>query len=396
MRLHQHMTEKNNQIPTKAAYLITTAALFWASLYTYPSILSPYLNNLRVSLPATGLVLGSYGLTQTVLRLPAGILSDRWRNKKVFIIGGLILSLISAAGLFYFQNVWMILFFRGLAGAAAAVWVHFTTLYLSYYSAGSSASAMGKLSSSISLAQMAAIIGGSYLAQYLGWRYAFLLAFVLAVPGLAFSLKITEKRAEPSQVLSFDHQITVGNILKIGRNRLLFWTSILGLLSQLVIFASTQGFVPQYASELGASKAAIGWLTALSILPRALAAILGGSLLARWFKLRSLVMLGFLLIGVATCLLPLINNLELLFVSQFISGIGAGFTSTILLALCTQTVQDDFKSSAMGYFQAVYGIGMVIGPTLVGFLAGIFNLGTGFVVVGAISLLSSVLTLLVI
>jgi MFS family permease len=380
--------------PLKPYFLVSSALLYWASLYTYPSILSPYLNSLQVSLPLTGVVIGSYGLTQTVLRLPAGILSDRLRNKKAFIIGGLILTLGSALGLFCSSNILLILLFRGMAGAAAAVWVHFSTLYLSYYSPESAAPAMGRLTAGVYFSQMLALLGGSYLAEYLGWRYTFLLAASLAVPSLILGLKIVENQSE-AEPGAAKQALNLGSMLSIGKDRLLFWSSILALLLQLVIYASTMGFVPQYAVDLGASKAAIGWMAAFSFVPRSLAALLGGGVLARWFRLRTLTMIGFVLLGSATILLPLVDNMPLLFVDQFVSGIGAGLASTVLIVLCTQTIPLDRKASAMGFFQAVYGIGMVIGPVLVGFLAGIFNLETGFLVVGGISLITAVLTLLV-
>lgn len=46
----------------------------------------------------------------------------------------------------------------------------------------------------------------------------------------------------------------------------------------------------------------------------------------------------------------------------------------------------------MGFFQAVYGIGMIIGPVLVGILADIFSLGTGFVIIGILTMMTAVLS----
>jgi MFS family permease len=377
----------------RSPILLALVALFWASLYTYPAILSPYLTELGSSLTMTGLVLGSYGLTQTILRLPAGILSDRLRNKRLFIIAGLVFALISATGLLLSRQVWLILIFRGLAGVAAAMWVHFSTLYLAYFPAEAAPQAIGRISFCNNIGTLTAMLAGSLVAQVFGWRYTFLLAILFAVPGLLLSFAVQEER--PAATAAGQAPPHLRDMLLIGRDRVLFWSSILALLSQLAVFAAARGFVPQYASWLGASKVELGMLSALSLLPAALAALLGGSLLARWFKLRSLVIFGFLLVSVCTGLLPLIHSLPLLFVNQFISGIGNGFQMTILLALCTRTTPANRKASAMGFFQSVYGLGMIIGPTLTGFMADRFNLGAGFVMIGAISLLSAGLAALV-
>ena len=369
--------------------LLTMTAFFWFSMYTYPSILTPYLTELGATLTQSGLVIGSYGLTQTLLRLPGGILSDRLRNKRIFVIFGMFVSLISALGLFFFQDLVLILVFRALTGVAAATWVHSSTLYMSYQEAGKAPQAMGILNFINNIGQMAAMLAGSFLAQNFGWRFAFLAGAIGATGGLAISFFITEDRPEP---VAADQLVTLRNTIGIGRDRILFWTSVLALLSQVGTFATIQGFVPQYASLLGADKAQLGMLTAFSSLPRAIAGLIGGSLLARYFKLRSLIVIGFALTGTVTCLLPLVHTLPVLFASQFLAGVGIGLQFTLLMSLCTQTIAQNRKASAMGFFQAVYGIGMVIGPVLIGLLADTFGLGTGFVIIGIVTLLTAVLT----
>lgn len=381
----------NTAPASRGPWLVAVSMLFWFSLYTYSSILSPYLADLKVALSMAGVVLGSYGLTQTLLRIPLGILSDRLRNKKIFIIGGMVLALASGAGLYFCRDVWLILLFRSLSGVAAAVWVHFTTLYMSYFPAGAAAAALGRINFTTNLAQMAAMLAGGYLAQYFGWPAAFLAAAVAAAPGVLLSLHIYE--AVPAEG-SAARPPQWAEIWALGRDRLLFWSSVLALLSQLVVYATIQGFVPQYASQLGASKAALGYLLLFAMLPRALAALLGG-LLARWFRLRALVAISLALMGVATILLPLMQTLPLLFVNQFFNGLGIGVQYTLLMTLATQTVPQDRKASAMSFFQAVYGIGMVAGPVLTGIIAQFFSLGTGFVAIGCVSLLAALLALFV-
>ncbi len=372
--------------------LLITTVLFWASLYSYSPILAPYLTELGTSLTLIGMVIGSYGLTQAILRLPAGILSDRLRNKRAFIITGMALSLISGSGLFLFRQVGLILLFRATAGIAATMWVHFTALYLSYHPAGEAARAMGQMSFANSVGMLIAVLAGSILAQMLGWRSAFLLAALLAAAGLLVSLSIHEKRPVAD---SATRPPGLREVLQLGQDRLLFWSSVLGLLCQLLDYATVQGFVPQYASALGASKAQIGQLAAFAIVPRGLAALLAGNLLARRFKPRVLIALGATLVGAVACLLPFMHSVPLLFLGQLFSGLGNGLQISLLLALCTQTVAPDRKVSAMGFFQAAYAVGMVIGPTLLGYLADLFGLQTGFVVVGLISMASAVLALIV-
>lgn len=377
--MHQNLTDRLEQ--HREPLLLAVTFFFWFALYTYPAILTPYLTELGASLTAAGIVVGSYGLTQTLLRLPAGILSDRWRNKKIFVVAGLFFSLLSALGLYFFSEIWLILLFRAMAGISAATWVHSSTLYLSYFPTEASSRAMGRLSFVNNIGLMSAMLAGSFLAQAAGWPLAFLLAAAVAAVGLLLSLLVRDHQPDRNTPVP-----TVRSALTIGRDHTLFWTSILALLSQLVNFATTQGFVPEFASQLGASRGTIGLLSAFALLPRAIAALLGGSLLARWFRLRTLIITGFILTGLFTCLLPLVHSLPLLFIFQFAAGIGSGFQMTLLMSICTRTIPVSQKASAMGFYQAVYGIGMVTGPVLIGGLADAFSLGTGFVIAGLVAL----------
>ncbi len=70
--------------------------LFWTSLYVYVPKLSPYAETLSGSKAWAGIVVGSYGLTQLILRIPIGFWADRIGRGKSFILAGLVLSGLSA------------------------------------------------------------------------------------------------------------------------------------------------------------------------------------------------------------------------------------------------------------------------------------------------------------
>jgi MFS family permease len=65
-----------------------------------------------------GLTLGAYGLTQAILQIPFGVLSDRWDRKKAIILGLLIFALGSIiAGLA--DSIYGVLAGRLVQGAGA-------------------------------------------------------------------------------------------------------------------------------------------------------------------------------------------------------------------------------------------------------------------------------------
>lgn len=55
------------------ALFAVVTMLYWSSMYIYVPVLSPYLEFRGLSMGLIGFVLGSYGLTQLVIRLPLGL-----------------------------------------------------------------------------------------------------------------------------------------------------------------------------------------------------------------------------------------------------------------------------------------------------------------------------------
>ena len=69
-------------------------------MYTYPSFLSGYVQNvLGAGSVLVGMIVGSYGFVQMLLRIPLGICSDRVKKRRVFVQAGFLATILSGAGL---------------------------------------------------------------------------------------------------------------------------------------------------------------------------------------------------------------------------------------------------------------------------------------------------------
>ena len=79
--------------------LLSAVFLFWFSVYTYPSFLTTYATNtLGATKVLAGMIVGSYGLTQMILRIPLGIVSDILKKRKLFVMIGFGLSINTPVG----------------------------------------------------------------------------------------------------------------------------------------------------------------------------------------------------------------------------------------------------------------------------------------------------------
>ena len=354
--------------------------LYWFSLYAYVPILSPYAESLGASYKMVGTIIGSYGFTQMVLRIPLGVLSDKLGKRKPFIVLGIGISLLSSLGMYFFKNPLMILLFRSLSGVAASSWVAYTILFSSYFEQGDASKALGIVNACNSLGQMSAVLIGGYAAQRLGQNTTFIIASVSSALGLALSFGIVEKKKANRKPLD------VPELLTVAGNRGLLVVSGLAILLQFIAFSTVYGFTPVIAKKIGANDAQLGLLTAFSSLQDIFSSSVSGSVFSKRFGEKKVIAAGFVIISASCAAIPLISNINILYLSQIIGGLGRGLVFPLLMSLCIKSIDRSKHATAMGFFQAIYGVGMFIGPVITGFINDAAKLFWGFWVSAAVGL----------
>jgi MFS family permease len=364
--------------------------LFWFSMYTCVPILSAYVKFLGSSNKMAGLIIGMYGLSQMILRIPVGVFSDRIHKRKMFIIFGLFFSILAGLGILVSHNLSWILFLRALAGAAAATWVDFTILFTSYYLKQETTKAIGTLSFFSTSGQMLGILCGGWFADAYGWDSSFIVGAVVGLIGFIFAFFIVENfdANEP--------KITFQGVMSVTGDRMLLTVSFLSILFQMLTFATVFGFTPIYTLSLGASKSDMGLLTFLSTFPTAIASWFGGSFISRKLGEKNIVIIGFVLIGIFTSIIPFTRHISILLLSQAIAAFGRGFVSPILMSLSIKQMDVGKRATAMGFYQAIYGLGMFLGPIVMGIIGDLLTLKEGFIILGLLGCVTSLLAFLMI
>ena len=183
------MFPKGKRIPL----FLALVALFWFSLYTYSPIFTVYIKEFSTTQMA-GTIIASYGFVQMCLRIPVGILSDKIKNRKIFITIGLVASGVSALGLALFKAPVPALVFRGLTGLTAATWVPFSILYSSYYDKQQAARAIGVANAFNFGGQMIATLIGGFLPDWTNsYAPSFYLAVAAAAAGVVLSFFVVDQ-----------------------------------------------------------------------------------------------------------------------------------------------------------------------------------------------------------
>ena len=170
-------------------------------MYTYPSFLSGYVQNvLGAGSVLVGMIVGSYGFVQMLLRIPLGICSDRVKKRRVFVQAGFLATILSGAGLSLVAlaaarggiSPVPVLFLRGLSGGGAAAWVAFSVLAADQAPPDKTGEAMSRISFFQNMATVAAMPLGSWIMTRFGAAWAFALAAAAGAAGLRAAIDYVE------------------------------------------------------------------------------------------------------------------------------------------------------------------------------------------------------------
>jgi MFS family permease len=367
-----------------ARFLAISTLFYWAAMYVYVPILPVYAQSFGASLGVVGLVVSAYGFSQLVLRIPIGVASDRFGWRKPFCIAGCLVGSLSCVSLLLAPSAGWLVVGRGIAGMSASFWVVIAVAFSDYFDPKQATRAMAQLTALSGLAQLVSTLTGGWLADAVGPSAPFVLGIGFGLIGAALLWGVPETRKVRVSTPSWSRMFKVGTssaVLKIG---------IVAAMLQFASWATTYTFVPLYAHSLGASSTILGILTTGALVPYTMAAF-GVSRWASLNRARSLAIAGLVLCAVVTAMAPAIQNVTLLGLSQALGGLGRGITLPILMGLSIAKVAPEEKATAMGVFQAVYAVGMFLGPASAGLVAQAVGLGGAFVLSALICLVGAMI-----
>jgi predicted MFS family arabinose efflux permease len=371
---------------SRTAFLFYFGTLFyWGGVYVYMPILSPYAKKIAGSLQAVGLVMGAYGLSQLILRVPLGLWSDRLRRRKPFIVLGFLFDGLACLGLLFSESTPALFLSVLSAGVASSMWVAFTVLFSSFFPLSQVGQSMSLILFSMRLSQVFANYSGGAIAEAWGWTAPFYVGLGIAAVGLVLTFWIPERRPEKRSGRSLK------TLLGLGRNPRLLTISAFAMLMQFTVFAIIYGFGPIFAQQLGATKADLGILLLCFLSLNTLTTLLSGSLSRRVGE-RKIISAAFLVAGVSILAMPFFARLEFLYALLAINGFGVGFIFPLLMGLAIKPMPLDQQGTAMGFFQSIYAVGMFLGPVVSGWVGEHAGLSSVFLLNGALCLLASFLT----
>jgi MFS family permease len=361
-----------------------TVFLFWASLYVYVPILPVYAEHLGASLAGVGVVVAAYGLPQLVFRVPIGLWSDRVGRRRPFGLAALVTSGIGAAGLAFAPDPSILTVARFVTGVAAAFWVIIAVHYAFHFPPHQAVVAMGRANALNSFAQVGANLAGGVIAGLFNLQTVFLTGIALALIGAVAYAGVDDRPAGSPAPTEFSRAgLPVADLAR--------YSTIMAL-AVGVGFATTFGFLPLLARDVGAPTELLGALAAVRVFALGVTSLFVHRVVARLGH-NSSIALGLLILGATTALSAIAPEPMSLIGLQVLGGIGFGLISPLTMSGAVQAAAAGSRATAMGIYQATYSLGMTGLPIVAGLLASVAGLRSVFVACGAVCVAAMVLCL---
>ncbi|TSB47215.1 MFS transporter [Alkalicoccobacillus porphyridii] len=356
---------------------LSTVFFFWFATYIYVPTFSLYLEQRNFSYAAIGIILGSYGVTQVLIRFPLGILSDMLqRIRKQLYIGGFGVAAISGIMFVYLDSFTAILIARLLAGITASMWVMATVIYAQYFLRSQSSRAMGTLQFLTVMPQFISMAIAGFLVQGFGWNLPFWVAVAASLCGMFLALFIkdlpverTTTEVKPRVADYIKRTLQVPSLISI---------TALSMIGHGILFITIFGFTPLYASRIGVDEGSLFWIVTAFFIPHAIAS-LGLAFISLKESQIQLILVGSLLVT-AGCMfvLPFTQTLITLSMVHAVIGLTLGLFLPLLLGKIASLPVQSIRTSVMGFYQSFYALGIFLGPLIAGAIAQSFGLRETF------------------
>ena len=378
-KLSENSVQKNIQL--------MIVSLFWFAQYVYIPYQATYLSSIGVASSYVGIIVGAYGFSQLILRMPVGLMADIKGKHKPFIMTGVLLA--GTASLFRFFSPNELGFFIAslLSGFSSAMWISFMVLYFSCFSKEEQQKASSIIVAANNIGILAGFVAGTLLHDRYGIRFLCILSVLAAVPALIFSLLIRE----PERSLN---PLPVKKLVLVYADKRLILFSLLALVQQGIQMSTSMSFTTQVAQKCGAGSIQIGICSIIYILAAVLSSYFASSKIAQIGGAPFWIPAIFLCLTAYCFLVPILPSVEWIWIVQILSGLSTG----ILFSFCTSEAMKGVPSSkastAMGYYQAIYAIGMTVFPVMTGIIAKIENIGSAFDILSVIAFLGFIIAVL--
>lgn len=369
-----------NSLEKKSASAIAfMIALRMYGLFLILPVFAVYAVDIKGATPAlVGLAIGVYGLTQAMLQIPMGFLSDVWGRKKVIALG---LSLFIAGSVMaaLADDIYWIVLGRMIQGTGAIASTGMA-LVADVSRPEQRGKMMAIIGSSIGLAFMLAFITGPILAAQIGLSGLFWFTAALALVALMVLVFVVQEPAKlKARDYSFNelvHCIKDKQLIMMDFGVFALHASMTALFLVLPVV-----LVQQFGLTLNQH-----WQLYLPVLILSVGIMVPMIIWQEKYKLQfKLIGTSFLLLGASLLLINWQQSLLFVMAVYLLLYFGLfNFLEAAMPSSVSKIVAEKYRGAAMGAFSTSQFLGAFAGGALGGYL---YNFNQSLILVFAASLL---------
>ncbi|MGY4024392.1 MFS transporter [Aeromonas rivuli] len=330
-----------------------------------------------------GIAIGIYGLTQALLQIPCGLLSDRI-GRKPLIVGGLLMFALGSVIAALTHSIWGVILGRALQGSGA-ISAAVMALLSDLTREQNRTKAMAFIGISFGITFAIAMVTGPLITHAIGLSGLFWLIALLAFGGIAITLWWVP--APKAHLLNRESSLVKGGLKRVLANPRLLKLN-LGILCVHTLLMSSFVALPPLLEQAGLPRDQ-QWKAFLCTMLIAFVSVVPFIIYAekrrqmkRVFQICVLLMLGaeVVLWQSGLQLWSILAGLQLFF-------IGFNLMEALLPSLISKESPPGYKGTAMGVYSTSQFLGVAIGGSLGGLL---YSQGGAALVFGSCAVLALV------
>jgi MFS family permease len=337
----------------------------------------PFPDSVRI-----GILIGLYGLVNSMLQPVMGALSDRLGRRKILILFGLLAMALATFSFAFAQRFADLLLLRALQGVGVALSIPAS---MAIMASASERSTRGGSMGVYSTMRMLGFAVGPLLGGFLYDNFGFSTAFYVGAACITLGALLVQLWVKETKV---SVQSPAGPHYRIWDRRLL-GVAVVGASAATFMMASDFSMITtlenQFNARLGLDALGFGAAFSGLMVSRLLFQVPLGRLSDHLGR-RPLLIGGLLFMVPATILLGAVTTPAQLVVLAICQGIGSAAIAAPAFALGADVAMRGSEGRQMSIITTGFGLGIAIGPLLAGFLA-VASFSLPFVVGGLFTLL---------